>query len=69
MIALALFALSISFIAPWGNFPLNDDWVYARNVVASAKAYIAGLNKLMIQRQRQVGAQSRPANEPRITGV
>jgi hypothetical protein len=33
-----IFAVALAFVAPWGNFPLNDDWVYARNVDASAQA-------------------------------
>lgn len=24
---------TILFVSPWGQFPLNDDWVYAKNVV------------------------------------
>ncbi len=38
LIPLALFAAALVVIAPWSNFPLNDDWVYARNAVASAEA-------------------------------
>lgn len=30
LIALALFVASVAAIAPWGNYPLNDDWQYAR---------------------------------------
>lgn len=28
---------AIIFISPWGNFPLNDDWVYTKNVLNSLK--------------------------------
>jgi 2-isopropylmalate synthase len=38
-------------------------------LVASAKAYIGALNKLIIKRQRRVLAQSRSPEEPRLRGV
>ncbi|MFN7684433.1 MAG: hypothetical protein ACK5QT_03360 [Oligoflexia bacterium] len=41
LVFLALtFALGVAVwaIAPWGDFPLNDDWVYARNSAATAEA-------------------------------
>src|SRR5215510_15111029 len=38
-------------------------------LVASAKAYIGALNKLMIIRQRQVVAQARGPEQPRIKGI
>lgn len=34
---LALVFLSIAFIKPWGKFPLNDDWVYTKNVLNSLR--------------------------------
>jgi hypothetical protein len=33
VVFLILVAASIWFIAPWGQFPLNDDWVYTKNVL------------------------------------
>lgn len=30
---LFVWALAILLVAPWGNFPLNDDWTYARQVL------------------------------------
>ena len=30
LITLAIFAISLAAIQPWGNYPLNDDWQYAR---------------------------------------
>jgi len=38
-------------------------------LVASAKAYIGALNKLILKRQRRVLAQSRGPDEPRLKGV
>ena len=38
-------------------------------LVASAKAYVGALNKLMIIRQRQVVAQARGPDGPRIRGI
>lgn len=29
-VPLALFTLMILLVRPWGNYPLNDDWIYAR---------------------------------------
>jgi hypothetical protein len=29
-VPLALFGLMILLVRPWGNYPLNDDWIYAR---------------------------------------
>jgi hypothetical protein len=29
-VPLALFTLLILLVRPWGNYPLNDDWIYAR---------------------------------------
>lgn len=29
-IPLALFAVLILVVRPWGDYPLNDDWIYAR---------------------------------------
>jgi hypothetical protein len=36
--AAILMAAMIAAIQPWGEFPLNDDWVYARNVFRSTAA-------------------------------
>ena len=30
LLALAIFGGSLLVIRPWGNYPLNDDWQYAR---------------------------------------
>jgi 2-isopropylmalate synthase len=38
-------------------------------LVASAKSYIAALNKLIIKRQRRVLAQSRGPEEPKLKGI
>jgi hypothetical protein len=32
---LAAVAATVWLIQPWGQFPLNDDWVYAKNVLSS----------------------------------
>jgi len=34
-IFLSLVMSAIGVIAPWGQFPLNDDWVYSKNVVST----------------------------------
>lgn len=34
----ALYLISLAWVCPVGNFPLLDDWVYARSAVASAAA-------------------------------
>src|SRR5215475_10976604 len=30
LIAVAMFGVCLAAIRPWGNYPLNDDWQYAR---------------------------------------
>ena len=30
LIAIAIFGVCLVAIRPWGNYPLNDDWQYAR---------------------------------------
>ncbi len=38
---LALFAcyvVSLLIVRPWGDFPLNDDWIYGRDCIESARA-------------------------------
>jgi hypothetical protein len=38
LLSVASYLLTLSIVRPWGNFPLNDDWVYARDCVQSARA-------------------------------
>ena len=33
-----IYVLALYIVAPWGEFPLNDDWVYSLAAIASAKA-------------------------------
>jgi hypothetical protein len=35
--ALALYAAGVLFVRPWADLPLNDDWVYALDVVRSVE--------------------------------
>jgi hypothetical protein len=34
----ACYVLSLLIVKPWGDFPLNDDWCYARDCIESARA-------------------------------
>ena len=43
---LLVYLATLWVVAPWGNFPLNDDWVYARACVNSANAGRITLTKL-----------------------
>ena len=36
-LALLLVGLAVYLIKPWGQFPLNDDWVYTANVFETIK--------------------------------
>ena len=38
ILAVACYLLTLSIVGPWGNFPLNDDWVFARDCIQSARA-------------------------------
>jgi hypothetical protein len=38
LVLLAAYLLSLLIVDPRGNFPLNDDWVYARGCLDSARA-------------------------------
>src|SRR5437763_989080 len=37
-IIIIIYFSTLSIVKPWGEFPLNDDWVYARDCVLSARA-------------------------------
>jgi hypothetical protein len=35
---ISIYAFTLYFIAPWGEFPLNDDWVYSQAALSTMKA-------------------------------